>query len=90
MTYNKRKINTKGEKAPSGYHYMQDDSLMSDEEHEKIYGKSFAKTLDCQDCKTIITDGGIQQADQLKLANPFTGDSTIVTNSWFVGAGGFP
>lgn len=88
MTYNRRKINTKGEKAPNGYHYMQDDSLMSDEEHEKRYGKSFAKTLDCQDCKTIITDHG--PADELKLANPFTGDSTIVTNPWFVGASGVP
>jgi hypothetical protein len=86
MTYNRRKINTKGEKAPNGYHYMADDSLMSDEEHEKKYGKSFAKTLDCQDCKTIVKDHG--PPNELTLANPFTGDSTIVTNSWFVGAGG--
>jgi len=82
--YNKRKINTKGEKAPSGYHYMQDDSLMSDEEHEKIYGKSFAQGLDCQDCKTLITSHSAYTS--LKFANPFTGDSQIVVNPQF-GAG---
>jgi len=37
-----RKTNTKGETAPNGYHYMSDDSLMSDEEHERVYGKPFA------------------------------------------------
>ena len=34
-----RKTNNKGEKAPNGYHYMSDDSLMSDEEHERVYGR---------------------------------------------------
>ena len=86
MTYNKRKINTKGEKAPSGYHYMQDDSLMSDEEHEKIYGKSFAQGLDCQDCKTLITTHSAYTS--LKFANPFTGDSQVVVNPQF-GAGSY-
>lgn len=40
MAYYK-KINSKGEVAPNGYHYMHDDTLMSDEEHERIFGVPF-------------------------------------------------
>ena len=66
MTYNKKKINTKGEKAPNGYHYMADDSLMSDEEHEKIYGKSFvpvSKTHCNDDYKSFKAGPGFQWID---------------------------
>ena len=58
MTYNRKKINTKGEKAPNGYHYMADDSPMSDEEHEKRYGKSFAHptTRRCNGIGSDIAD----------------------------------
>jgi hypothetical protein len=81
MTYNRRKINTKGEKAPNGYHYMADDSLMSDEEHEKRYGKFFAKTLDCSDCRTAVFSTGVfSQTNEVTLANPWDTSAQLTVN----------
>jgi len=37
--------NTQGQKAPAGYHYMPDGSLMLDAEHTKLYGGKTIKSF---------------------------------------------
>jgi hypothetical protein len=37
----KRRTNARGQLAPPGFHYMPDGSLMSDVEHDRLYGQDF-------------------------------------------------
>ena len=38
-SYKATKVNEQGTEAPLGFHYMPDGTLMSDAEHERLYGE---------------------------------------------------
>jgi len=40
------RVNTQGQVAPEGFHYMPDGSLMSDADHAKLYGGKIIKNFD--------------------------------------------
>jgi len=48
--------NAQGQKAPVGYHYMPDGSLMSNAEHNRLYGEKFITSFDL-DTKDIRQAG---------------------------------
>ena len=53
ITATQKKVNTQGQLAPSGYHYMPDDKLMSDAEHARLYGEKIISnfTINTSDLK---------------------------------------
>ena len=52
---NYSRINSQGEIAPDGFHYMPDGTLMSDDEHRLLYGELQLVKL--------ITDFNLDQSD---------------------------
>jgi len=45
ITATQRKVNTQGQRAPAGYHYMPDDTLMSDADHARLYSEKIIKNF---------------------------------------------